>query len=234
MKRPKKHPQAERMRILVIGAGKVGWNLCRELLERGHDIHVIEQDRRRYLVVEQELEQRVSYGDATELWVLERAGIEGADMVIAVTGDDEDNLLIGQLARDRYGIDRFIARCNNPRNVQHFELLGIKPYVSATDIIMRLIEHEVPSYGLIHLLDLPEQEVEVIELLLTANSPVSGMKVADLEMPKGTLLAAVLRDRKGFVPTADTVLQVGDELLAVLEMDKEAALTEYLIGDPDV
>ena len=91
-------------------------------------------------------------------------GIERADLVIAVTGDDEDNILICQVAREKYGVERVVARCNNPRNMQHFELLGIKPTVSATDLILRLIEHEVPKYGLVHLLDLPEERLEIIEL----------------------------------------------------------------------
>ena len=115
----------------------------------------IEQDRRRYLTVEQELEHAVQYGDATELWVLERAGIQRADLVVAVTGDDEDNLLICQVAKEKYLCERIIARVNNPRNLDHFKLLGIQPAVSATDLILRLIEHEVPRYGLVHLLDLP-------------------------------------------------------------------------------
>ena len=106
---------------------------------------LIESDRERYLTVEQELEHRVLYGDASELWVLERAGIARAGMVIAVTGDDEDNLLICQVAKDKYGVERVIARVNNPRNRQHFELLGVKPYVSATDLILRLIERQVPA-----------------------------------------------------------------------------------------
>lgn len=218
------------MKILVIGAGKVGWNLTRELIEKGHTVQLVEEDRERYLVVEQELEHRILYGDASELWVLERAGIAGADMVIAVTGDDEDNLLICQVAREKYSVGRVIARVNNPRNRQHFEMLGITPYISATDLILRLIEHEVPRYGLVHLLDLPEERLEIIELALTDASPVVGMRVADLQMPKGSLLISVLRDGRGFVPTAETVLRTGDEVLAVLESPVEAELTAYLGG----
>ena len=131
--------------VIIAGAGKVGWNLARELLERGDEVTVIEQDRRRYLTVEQELEHAVQYGDATELWVLERAGIQRAELVVAVTGDDEDNLLICQVAKEKYLCERIIARCNNPRNLTHFKLLGIQPAVSATDLILRLIEHEVPT-----------------------------------------------------------------------------------------
>ena len=107
--------------------------------------------------------------------MLERAGISRADMVIAVTGDDEDNMLICQVAKEKYLVDRIIARVNNPRNREHFELLGIKPVVSATDLILRLIEHEVPEYGLVHLLDLPEQRLEIIEMELPEDSQRRGL-----------------------------------------------------------
>src|SRR4051812_12253230 len=146
--------------IMIAGAGKVGWNLARELIAKDHEVTVIEDNRRRYLTVEQELEHNIQYGDASELWVLERAGIQRADMVIAVTSDDEDNMLICQVAREKYMCDRIIARVNNPRNLEHFELLGIKPSVSATGLILNLIEHEVPEYGLVHLLDFPEERLE--------------------------------------------------------------------------
>jgi trk system potassium uptake protein len=209
------------MYIIVVGAGKVGWNLARELLEKNHEVTVIESNRRRYLTVEQELEHNVSYGDASELWVLERAGIQRADMVIAVTGDDEDNMLICQVAREKYDVNQVIARVNNPRNKEHFELLGVRPTVSATDLILRLIEHEVPEYGLVHLLDLQEEQLEIIEMLLGQDCAVNGRRVGDLQMPDGSLLISVLRDGKGFVPSADTVLEAGDEVLAVLDPGKE-------------
>jgi trk/ktr system potassium uptake protein len=221
----------ERMYVIIVGAGKVGWNLARELLEKGNEVTLIENNRERYLTVEQELEHNVHYGDASELWVLERAGISRADMVIAVTGDDEDNILICQVAKEKYLVDRTIARVNNPRNREHFELLGIKPLVSATDLILRLIEHEVPDYGLIHLLDLPEQRLEIIEMLLQDDSKATGQRVGDLEMPEGSLLISVLREGSGFVPNADTVLQAGDEILAVLDPTVEEDLTAYFGPD---
>jgi len=218
---------AESKYIIVAGAGKVGWNLGRELIEKGHEVTLIEDDRNRYLTVEQELEHSVQYGDASELWVLERAGISRADMVVAVTGDDEDNMLICQVARQKYLVERIIARVNNPRNREHFELLDVKPYVSATDLILRLLEHEVPDYGLVHLLDLPEERLEIIEMLLPDDSRVSGKRVGDLDMPEGSLLISVLRDGRGFVPGPDTVLEAGDEVLAVLDPGLEEELKEF-------
>jgi trk system potassium uptake protein len=152
-------------------------------------------------------------------------------MVIAVTGDDEDNILICQVAKEKYLVDRIIARVNNPRNREHFELLGIRPVVSATDLILRLIEHEVPEYGLVHLLDLPEQRLEIIEMLLPDDSRAAGQRVGDLEMPEGSLLISVLREGRGFVPGPDTVLEAGDEILAVLDPTVEEDLTAYFGPD---
>jgi trk system potassium uptake protein len=209
------------MYVLIVGAGKVGWNLARELLGKGHELTVIESDPGRYATVEDELEHAVQYGDGSELWVLERGGIERADMVIAVTGDDEDNILICQVAREKYGVERVIARCNNPRNLQHFELLGIKPAVSATDLILRLIEHEVPQYGPLHLLDLPQERLEIIELEVAPDSPAAGKIVKDLGLPDGSLVIAIMRDGTGFVPLADSLIEAGDEVLLVLDTGLE-------------
>jgi trk system potassium uptake protein len=211
--------------VVIAGAGKVGWNLARELMSKGNEVTVIESDRARYLTVEQELEHAIQYGDATELWVLERAGINRADLTIAVTGDDEDNLIICQLAKEKYLCERIIARVNNPRNRQYFELLGIQPAVSATDLILRLIEHEVPSYGLVHLLDLRDEQLEIIEVEVSASSPAAGRSVQDVALPDGSLIISILRGGKGFVPTADTVIDPGDEVLLVLDPGLEDRIT---------
>jgi len=210
--------------IIIAGAGKVGWNLARELMQAEHEVTVIESDRDRYITVEEELEHNIHYGDASELWVLERAGIVRADMVIAVTGDDEDNILICQVAKEKYLVEHTIARVNNPRNVDHFELLGIRPVVSATDLILRLIEHEVPHHGLVHLLDLKQEQLEIIELEVSPDAPAAGRAISELELPDGCLVVSVLRDGTGFVPKADTVIENGDEVLAVLNPGDEVAL----------
>ncbi len=218
------------MYVVIAGAGKVGWNLARELIAKGHEVTVIESERSRYLTVEQELEHAIQYGDATELWVLERAGINRADLTIAVTGDDEDNLLICQIAKEKYLCARIIARVNNPRNRPYFELLGIQPVVSATDLILRLIEHEVPSYGLVHLLDLRDEQLEIIEVEVGYGAPAAGRKVAEVELPEGSLIISVLRNGKGFVPKSDTVIDAGDEVLLVLDPGLEERITAQFSG----
>ena len=215
------------MYVVIAGAGKVGWNLARELIAKGHEVTIIEGWRPRYLTVEEELEHAVQYGDATELWVLERAGIQRAELVIAVTGDDEDNMLICQMAKEKYLVNRIVARVNNPRNLQHFKLLGIQPAVSATDLILRLIEHEVPQYGLVHLLDLEREQLEIIEVEVGAAAPAAGRRVSEVDLPEGALIISILpRDAPGRVPTADTVIEAGDEVMVILDPGLESAITE--------
>src|SRR5580704_14250129 len=195
------------MYVIIAGAGKVGWNLARELIAKDREVTLVESDHARYRVVEEELEHAVQYGDATELWVLERAGIQRADLVLAVTGDDEDNILICQVAKEKYGVQR------------------IQPAVSATDLILRLIEHEVPEYGLVQLLALEEERLEIIELEVGEGSAAAGQRVADVPLPDGSLIISVLRSGAGFVPKADSVIEAGDQVLLILDPGLEQAIT---------
>ena len=213
------------MYAIIAGAGKVGRNLARELLAKDHEVTLLENSRATYLANEEEFEHAVQYGDATELWVLERAGIQRADLVIAVTGDDEDNMLICQMAKEKYLCQRIVARVNNPRNLQHFKLLGIRPAVSATDLILRLIEHEVPQYGLVQLLALEGERLEIIELEVVAGAPAAGKRVEEVPLPEGSLIISVLRGGAGFVPKSDTVIEAGDEVLLILDPGLESAIT---------
>jgi len=213
------------MYVIIAGAGKVGWNLARELIAKDREVTLIESNHDRFRVVEQELEHAVQYGDASELWVLERAGIQRADLVIAVTGDDEDNILISQVAKEKYGVQRIVARVNNPRNLTHFKMLNIQPAVSATDLILRLIEHEVPEYGLVQLLALEEEHLEIIELEVVEGSLAVGKQVQEIALPEGSLVISVLRAGRGFVPKPGDTVAAGDQVLLILDPGLENQIT---------
>jgi trk system potassium uptake protein TrkA len=206
------------MYVIIAGAGKVGRNLARELISKQHEVTLIECSREHYLGLEEEFEHAVQYGDATELWILERSGIQRADLVIAVTGDDEDNMLVCQVAKEKYLVDRIIARVNNPRNHAHFKLLGIQPAVSATDLILRLIARE-------------EERLEIIELGGDEDAPTVGETISNIKLPEGSLIISVLRQGAGFVPKPDTVIEAGDGVLLVLNPGLEEAITAYFAPD---
>ena len=218
------------MYVVIAGGGKVGVNLARELLSKGYEVTLIEQRRDRYTVIEDELEHVVQYGDATEMWVLERAGVLRADLLVAVTGDDEDNIMICQMAREKYMCERIVARVNNPRNLEHFQLLGIRPAVSATNMILRLIEHEVPKIGLVHLLELTDDQIEIIEVDVLEGAVAAGKIVSEIPLPDGSLIISVLRPEGGFVPRADTLINAGDEVLVVLAPGLETEVAAVFSG----
>ena len=218
------------MYLLIAGGGKVGSNLARTLIRAGHEVTLIEQRTIRFDMLEAELEHQVLKGDATELHVLERAGIKRPpDLLVAATGDDEDNIVICQLAREKYGVAKVIARINDPRNQPYFDLLGISPTVSATGSIMALIEHEVPEHGLIHLLELRKENLEIVEVQIDKSSPSAGKRIAGLKLPSGAQLISVMREGRAEIPDAETELQPGDQVLAILEPGKEDELRQVLL-----
>jgi trk system potassium uptake protein TrkA len=218
------------MFAIVAGGGKVGSNVARTLLRRRQEVTLIEQRRDRYELLEQEFEYQVQNGDATELFVLERAGIgRPADIVIAVTGDDEDNLVIGQLAREKYGIERVVARVNDPRNQQLFDLLGLAQTVSATQMVLGLIEHEVPAHELIHLLELRKENLEIVEVEIDDGAPAAGRRVEQLSLPEGARLISVMRNGKAEIAVGSTRLEAGDQVLAILEPGREHELRRILL-----
>jgi trk system potassium uptake protein TrkA len=218
------------MYVLVAGGGKVGANVTRSLLGWGHEVTLIEQRRDRFERLEDEFEHRVQLGDATELFVLERAGIRRPpDIVVAVTGDDEDNMIICQIGREHYGVEKVIARVNDPRNQEHFDLLGIMPTVSATANVLAMIEHEVPEHELVHLLQLRRENLEIVEVQIDKDSSAAGKRVDALRMPDGSRLICVMRDGRTEIADDSTELQAGDQVLAVLEPGKESELRRVLL-----
>jgi trk/ktr system potassium uptake protein len=216
--------------ILIAGGGKVGANLTRSVLDLGHEVTLIEQRRDRFERLEEEFEHRAQLGDATELFVLERAGIaRPPDLVVAVTGDDEDNIVICQMAQEHFGVGKVIARVNDPRNQPLFDLIGVSPTVSATSIILAMIEHEVPEHGLIHLLELRKENLEIVEVQLDAGSPSVGKQISRLDLPSGSRLITVMREGQSQMADDETELRAGDQVLAVLEPGKEDELRKVLL-----
>ncbi len=218
------------MYTIIAGGGKIGANVARTLVRFGHELTMIEQRRDRYETLESEFEHQVHHGDATELFVLERAGIRRPpDLVLALTGDDEDNMVIGQLAREKYGIEKVVARVNDPRNQAHFDLLGITQTVCSAASIMGLVEHEVPEHDLIHLLELRKENLEIVEVQIDKDSPSAGKTVEHLELPEGARLISVMRGGKAEIAVGATELQPGDQVLAILEPGKEDELRRVLL-----
>jgi len=218
------------MYLLIAGGGKVGSNLARGLTRAGYEVTIIEQRQPRFEALEAEFEHQVQLGDATELFVLERAGIKRPpDIVVAVTGDDEDNIVICQLARDRYGVEKTIARVNDPRNQPYFDLLGISPTVSATASIMGLIEHEVPDHGMIHLLELRKENLEIVEITVDEGAACAGKTIREVALPEGSRVISIVRNGKAEAPDGSMQLAPGDSVLAILEPGKEDELHRVLI-----
>ena len=219
------------MYAIVAGGGKVGANITRSLLRMGHEATLIEQRRERFEQLEVELGPTAMLGDATEIHILERAGIaRPPEIVLAVTGDDEDNIVISQIAKEGYGVKKAIARVNDPRNQQHFDLLGITQTVCATSGLLGLVEHEVPQHGLVKLLELRSEGLEVVELQVEANAPAAGKRVAGISLPEGAQLVSVMRNGIAELARDDTVVRPGDQVIAVLKPGVEDKLRKAVVG----
>jgi len=215
--------------IVVAGAGKVGYHLARALIA-DHEVLVIEVDPTRVAFVAEELGAEViMQGDACDAATMERAGMERADLVAAVTGDDEDNLTFCQIAKAKFSVPRTVARINNPQNEDLFRRLGIDSTVSATNLILGHIEQELPWRGLIPLMTFRGRGLEIVELRIPAEAAVVGKQVRQVLLPQGSLLCLVI-DAEGSprVPTPDTLIHVDDIVVALTNIDGEEGLREAL------
>jgi len=219
------------MFVLVIGGGKVGYYLAKELLGSGHEVVVMEKDRARASQIADEIGSIVVAHDGCEGKYLAEAGCNRADVVAAVTGDDEDNLVICQMAKHHFDVPRTIARVNNPKNEQLFRHLGVDELISPTRMILGSIEQDIPVHELLLLAALGGSELELIEALLQPSSPAVGRNARDIPLPEGCAIFAVIRDDVAISVRADTVLAEGDKVIAIGKTECQAALHEQLIGD---
>lgn len=216
---------------IIVGGGKVGYYLAKSLLERGHEILLIERELQRYAVLHDELAANVLLGDGCEVLTMLQAGMDRASAVIAVTGDDEDNLVICQIARHRFNVPRTIARINNPRNKNIFARLGIDVTVSSTEVILSQIEQVLPTESLVHLLTLRNVGVSFVEMDVPAGSPALGRPLKELGIPDDSILPLVIRGGKeAIIPYGETMLQPGDRVIAVTSEASEVQLRQILLG----
>jgi len=219
------------MYIIVVGGGKVGYYLAKSLLEQGHEVLVIEQDPRRCATLADELGASVLRGDGCEVATMAEAGMGRAGLVIAVTGGDEDNLVVCQVARHKFSVGRTIARINNPKNERIFRRLGIDVTVSSTEVILSQIEQAIPAQSLAHLLTLRGVGVSFVELEVPAASPAVGRPLRDLGVPDDCVFPLVIRGGKtAIIPYGDTVLEPGDQVIAVTSEASEETLRHILYG----
>ena len=219
------------MYVVVIGGGNVGYYLTKELLAAGHEVVMIEKDPARARLIADELGSIVIPNDGCEGRYQAEAGMGRADVVAAVTGDDEDNLVACQVAKMRFNVPRAIARVNNPKNEHLFRQLAIDDTVSPTRTILGVIEHEIPIHDLLHLTELEGGEVQIVEAQLDSSSPAVGREVRELRLPEGSHVVVVMRDQRAIAVRPELRLVLGDRLLAVTSAEREAELRSLLIGE---
>jgi trk system potassium uptake protein TrkA len=220
------------MFVLVVGGGKVGYYLAKELIESGHEVALMEKDHRRATEIADEIGSIVIAHDGCEGKYLAEAGCNRADVVAAVTGDDEDNLVICQMAKHHFDVPRTIARVNNPKNEALFRHLGVDELISPTRMILGSIEQDIPVHELLHLAALGVGELEIIEAHLQPGSPAVGKLATDVAVPQGCSLFGVIRNGMPTPLRSDTVLAEGDKVIAIGRPDCEAELRVQLIGQP--
>jgi len=217
--------------VLVIGGGKVGYYLTKELIGSGHEVVLMEKEKDRANQIADEIGSVVIAHDGCEGKYLAQAGANRADIVAAVTGDDEDNLVICQMAKHHFDVPRTIARVNNPKNEALFKHLGVDELISPTRMILGSIEQDIPVHELLHLAALGEGELELIEAHLQAGSPAIGKAPRELSMPDGCSLFAVIRDGVATPLRPETILAEGDKVIAIGKAECGPRLHEQLIGD---
>ncbi len=220
------------MYYIIVGGGKIGYYLAKELLDDQHEVLIIEQDAEKCAQIADDLGEVVMLGDGCEAATLERAGMARADMVIALTGDDEDNLVACQVAKHKFDVPHTVARINNPKNESIFKKLGIDATISSTSVILAHIEQELPSHPLIPLMAL-KGGLEIVEIKIPPEAQVVGRPIKGVLLPQQSLITLIVgSDGQARLPTGDTIIQAGDEVVAVTMLENEEGLRSALIGTP--
>ena len=219
------------MYIIVIGGGQLGYHLTKALLAENHEVLLIENDAKTSQKLIDELGSVAVRGDGCEASVLAKAGTIRADMLVAVTGDDADNLVACQVAKHKFAVPRTIARVRNPRNESLFRKLGVDVTVSSTNLILEHIEHEMPSHPLMHLMVMHDRRLEIVEVTIPAGSASVGKKIKDLALPAETVLSLIVHHgQKPTIPGPDTIISDEDQVIAIAPAEAEDSLRSILTG----
>jgi trk system potassium uptake protein TrkA len=218
------------MYIIVVGGGKVGFYLTKTLVSEGYEVLLIERNADKVERFVEQFGAIVIAGDGAEAQTLKAAGAGRADVVIAVTGEDEDNLVVCQMAKQKFHVARTIARVNNPKNEALFGMLGIDVTVSQTNHILNLIEQSIPGNAFVHLHNLVQPELAIVDARIEASSPVAQRSLGEIALPPDCTIAAIWRNRRLIAPTPATELLPGDDVIAITHRDREDELRQLLVS----
>lgn len=220
------------MFIVVMGAGQIGYYLCRELIADGHTITLIDKDKSVCDRIARELEKLIVIcGDGSDQHCLEDAKIKRADVFVAVTGIDEDNLISCQLAKEVFEVKRTIARVNDPRNKNIFSKFKVDTSINSTSILIKIIEEETSLDDYMPLFAFKRGKISIVRVDLPTTSPVVGKLVRDIILPKDCVLVSVLRGEQMILPKGDTKLEIGDDVIALTTIENERDLFHALVGE---
>lgn len=219
------------MRVVVAGAGNVGRFLAADLTTRGHDVTVIEQSSDVYQKAKATVDANWIHGDACEPWVLDKADLARADVLVAATGDDEDNLVISLLSKQEYGVPHVVARVNHPKNEWLFnESWGVDVPMSPPHVLTALVEEAVTVGDLVRLLKLQRGQVTLVEITIDDRAPFVGRPLYELRLPQDSAIVAILRRGHVVIPQPETQIAPGDEILAIATAEAEDSLRTALMG----
>ncbi len=218
------------MYILIVGAGKVGYFLAQRLANDNHSVALVDKDKSVCEEITRQLDVLVINGDACNPTVLKEAGIERADVVAAVTGEDEDNLIVCQLAKERFAVTRTVGRVNNPKNEHIFFELGVDIPIDATTIIAKIIEEEVSFTDFVNLLSFKRGKLAIVRVDLPDEAPVINQRLENIKLPPDSVFVSIVRGEEVIVPRGDTVLEAGDDIIALTMVGNESKLLNVLLG----
>ncbi len=219
------------MYIVIVGAGKVGYFLAKRLWQDKHSVALVEKNKDVCSALSEELDVLIINGDGCDPRYLQEAGISRADVVAAVTGEDEDNLIVCQLAKERFSVKRTVGRVNDPKNEHLFSELGVDVPIDATEIIAKIIEEEVSFSDFVNLMSFKRGKLAIVRVDLPEDSPVINKRVQDIDFPPQSVLISIIRGEDVIVPKGDTTFEPRDEIIALTLIENEQQLLNKFLGN---